>query len=576
MSLVIFLLLCLMFVFDFFPTYLHLNKINRRITHLQNSYELLLKIIYIKYSVTEAVITNTLSSYICDVLTSKLNKNFINELKLNLQRLRQEYTEIYSIFGNYKNFGEEYQNFIKNTNINITTLSAAGPVKETQNFFNSLDRIPTTVFYISAITDQSDPIKLDEKKTYELMYNLLNDYYINWEKVINILKNEAIYHTKVTLTSFVFVICTVIIFILFLCIFWKLLIIFSKDREKPINLFLTIKKNIFENLKNSSESFSNKLLNKFFGNEVNEEESELENNSNINDNDINIIKFKTSNERSSSLAKMKSYLNVFMQVIIFFLIVEIYIIFKFLFYSSNINNIKQFIHVFHSTYYTHINLIFSIDVVKSFFLDKNISILNQNSEKIFYEVFYNISDVTVEAFILNSNTKCFLKDSFLPTLRQALHGEFIDLMEDLENKKVTAMFSANGLKPTLIKFFEIIRYNCLQYFSNYGEIITENGIVDLINEYNWFEISYLLKYVVTPWFKSMSKLMNKCFSDFISNCQLIYLVLFILMLVILILLYCIIWKSFLEKLNALLKRSMDLINLIPEEIKLIIIQKLNE
>ena len=31
------------------------------------------------------------------------------------------------------------------------------------------------------------------------------------------------------------------------------------DREKPINLFLTIKKKVFEDLKSSSENFSNKL-----------------------------------------------------------------------------------------------------------------------------------------------------------------------------------------------------------------------------------------------------------------------------------------------------------------------------
>ena len=50
--------------------------------------------------------------------------------------------------------------------------------------------------------------------------------------------------------------------------------LFIVDRVRPINLFLTIKKKIFEDLKNSSEAFSNKLLNKFFGNEDNEEESQ--------------------------------------------------------------------------------------------------------------------------------------------------------------------------------------------------------------------------------------------------------------------------------------------------------------
>ena len=61
--------------------------------------------------------------------------------------------------------------------------------------------------------------------------------------------------------------------IIIIFIFLKLLSKFSLEREKPINLFLTLKKAFFENLKNCAENFSNQILNKFFGNEENEEES---------------------------------------------------------------------------------------------------------------------------------------------------------------------------------------------------------------------------------------------------------------------------------------------------------------
>ena len=72
------------------------------------------------------------------------------------------------------------------------------------------------------------------------------------------------------------------------------------DITKPINLFLTIKKQLFENLKYSAENFSNKLLNKFFGNEENEEESQLDYSTIIKSNDINIAKFKIVHEYKSS------------------------------------------------------------------------------------------------------------------------------------------------------------------------------------------------------------------------------------------------------------------------------------
>ena len=68
--------------------------------------------------------------------------------------------------------------------------------------------------------------------------------------------------------------------------------IFLIERERPINLFLTLKKKVFESLKNAAESFSNKILNKIFGNEDVEDESQQDYQTNIEPNDINIVKFK--------------------------------------------------------------------------------------------------------------------------------------------------------------------------------------------------------------------------------------------------------------------------------------------
>ena len=84
---------------------------------------------------------------------------------------------------------------------------------------------------------------------------------------------------------------TVIVYFIFsliiIFIFLKLLSKFSLEREKPINLFLTLKRVVFENLKNCAENFSNQILNKFFGIEDNEEESQQDYQENIQPNDIN-------------------------------------------------------------------------------------------------------------------------------------------------------------------------------------------------------------------------------------------------------------------------------------------------
>jgi len=70
--------------------------------------------------------------------------------------------------------------------------------------------------------------------------------------------------------------------------------------------------------------------------------------------------------------------------------------------------------------------------------------------------------------------------------------------------------------------------------------------------------------------------MLNSFYEYQSYSKFVYLFGFIILMIIIILYYSIILKTYEEKLNALLKGSADLINLIPQEIKNIIIEKLNE
>jgi hypothetical protein len=66
------------------------------------------------------------------------------------------------------------------------------------------------------------------------------------------------------------------------------------------------------------------------------------------------------------------------------------------------------------------------------------------------------------------------------------------------------------------------------------------------------------------------------FTSFIDQTNLVILSTFIVLIVIILIVYFLIWKSFEENLKELLKTSVDLINLIPESIKYIIVQKINE
>ena len=70
--------------------------------------------------------------------------------------------------------------------------------------------------------------------------------------------------------------------------------------------------------------------------------------------------------------------------------------------------------------------------------------------------------------------------------------------------------------------------------------------------------------------------MNSSLDDYINTAILIHITVYIILIVFVILAYFIIWKTYEKSLKLMLKRSFNLINLIPEEIKFMIVSKLNE
>ena len=70
--------------------------------------------------------------------------------------------------------------------------------------------------------------------------------------------------------------------------------------------------------------------------------------------------------------------------------------------------------------------------------------------------------------------------------------------------------------------------------------------------------------------------LNEGLASYIDQKDLVVLSTFIVLIVTILVVYFLIWKSFEDNLKELLKTSVDLINLIPESIKYIIVQKINE
>ena len=70
--------------------------------------------------------------------------------------------------------------------------------------------------------------------------------------------------------------------------------------------------------------------------------------------------------------------------------------------------------------------------------------------------------------------------------------------------------------------------------------------------------------------------LNRSFFDYKEGSNMLYIICFVCLIILDILFYFFLWRYYQQKLYFVLKASIDLINLIPQEIKNIIIEYLNE
>ena len=129
-----------------------------------------------------------------------------------------------------------------------------------------------------------------------------------------------------------------------------------------------------------------------------------------------------------------------------------------------------------------------------------------------------------------------------------------------------------GLKKNIMRQFDIMKYLSLRRIIE----TSQNVPNPLLRESYWKELNHLVENIIRPWFHGIILTLNKEFKKYYDDAQLVHISVYITLLVVIVLLYCIVWRTYEESLKSLLKISFDLINLIPEEIKYLIVTKLNE
>ena len=569
------ILSCLEFIF----TYKQMNEIQNDLEFFKKGANLMNIMLYTKFFLTEAVIANKLnSSNIKYIGLENYDLNtFNNEIKRELSICHQKFSELFNSFSSNTNkFSKKYRDFMEEREMTFYSLANDIPIEDPKKFSASLNKIPASLFYISTVLDKDNILIMEMRNTYELMKNLLNGYIINWKEATNYLGEEAKKSTERSIFSLIILILSAAFAIISVYIYYRVLANVSINSEKPINLILTIKKKIFEDLKNSAESFANKLLNKFFGNEDNEEESQHERQTNIQINDINMVKFKSPSSVSYSCF---SFLIQILQLILFLGIVEIYFIFKYVYSINNFDNMNKFIDVYNITELTDSDIISTINVVKSFLYNDKIKIYELDSIEPFISSFYEISNYIEKTLIETSKTKSFLKGEYKSQFIKYLYSNFGELIQkDVDIKKINEDIT-NGFRPILSEIYEIIRYFGFQYLSKenyFKERRIDNTTSELINDEYWITLNSIVKNILRKWFSNIEDIMNKIFDKYMNKAKVVHTIVFVILQCFLLLYFIIIWRKYYITVKVMIKKSQELINLIPEEIKYIMVEKINE
>ena len=564
-------------VIEFILNYTFFIENKNRFLYFTFPYKFICNLLYSKYFVNELVFISNVPNYI--FLQYIDQQNYISYIKEELANYQKELSETLNEYNSASlSISKEYS-IAANINLIIKTLSNGVEKYEEQPVSLALNRIITSIFYISTISD-NESIDMKNSHIYEIMVNVLDHFFAYYESLINIvIKDLKGFIKNSGIKNIIILLISVFISFLYLFIFYKMINKLDNDREKPINLFLTIKKNIFEDLQSSSENFSNKLLNKVFGAEESEEESQQEYRNNVNPNDINFAKFKALNELKVLNNKGASFFSYFVQLAIFYVIINILILITYINTIFYANKMVNYIDIYNSTYYSNILLISRINVHKQFYYNSSISNFNLTINGTFFDYllcFFNLPNQF--EFILKETSK---KHSFSNEVKNIIKNYFYeDITKVIKyeskikglnyTKENTFNFNTNNLE-----FFENIRYITIKYFIN-SQRNNNLNISDLINDYRWLDINEILINIIRPWYRNFNTFVESLIYYYIEERQIYYIYFFIIQIVLVSLYYWIIWKKYENEFFDLIKKSFDLINIIPEDLKDIIVNKLNE
>ena len=565
LSYFMFLSYLILIIFEFILTFSFINKINKTAKFEQRSYDILNSIVYTKYFITECVLANTPNF---KNLNNTSSQDYILDHMNELSNYRHNIINTYNFFTNETT--DKLKIFLNSKQLYIRIFNNQEENNEILSLDLSMSRLVTNIFYVSTINENYNKINMNDRNTFELMQNLLNDYLIIWHEITDFICYQIYEYNNLPKRCVTIFIVSFILLIMNFFLIYKFLNKFIEDKEKPIELFFTVKKKIFEQLKLISENLVNKLLNKNVGNEL----AENDNKSNefffkIENNDIVIKKLNTHKTHHKNKPNNKEFLFYFLYMISIFIFINIFLTTKFLLISSSLKSLYKYSQVINTTEFSQINVVESCDFFKSYLFNSSIPILNStDTEQIIFNRIQNISDVFEELILSIYVNLNYLNSNFEDFFFNNLNENITDLAQGgVENIKLLQYKMEHGCKGVYIRYCELFRL--LWSYKLDGHQINLN--------FSFFhEINNILRNIIRPWYSNLKDKLYKDYNDYVDFLRLLQIIGIIGIGLILVLFYLFFWRNLERNLFDKLHTSLELLNLLPQELKNQIVNKLNE
>ena len=575
MSLLYFLILIALYIVEFLLTYNEFSGLKNYSNYSRYQFEILSSLMYCKYFLTEAVLAQNDSYIIYDNRFKGDHYAYIMKMIEELRKYREIlYSDISEFSEPYK-IDQAFADYTSNKYLYLYMLIAFEPQIKPMPFWSAMTQIPTSIFSISKVENEIKEINLHNRNVYDLMMNLINDYFVGWKDITNMVINSIIKNSQINIYSILIFVFSFIFCILYIFIYYKILDIFLKEGTRPVDLILTIKKSRFEEMKIISENYMNTLMNKFLGDEVNvgrdDNEREKEDDSIVMaDNDIVISKFQKENVYNQGVFKTKRYLYIFLGSIITMVIFEIYFIIKFSSSSTTFERIRLCVEVSNVTRNAEADVVMSYNVLKAYFMDPTIPLLNDNnSTKILSDRVRNITDAVEDWSKISFLNMKFLGTNYMNKFIKLFFQNITSINEGGFNDEDFYSSMKFGFRALISRYLSLMKTGALMHL---------NGInkTDILDNEELGENGLKIVYVIRPWFKILNEelqiTLDNIFDKMISLCIALFIGFFIFAVVI----YVLVWKNVEFKLEKYLINAIELINLIPEKIKQDLFDKLAE